>query len=147
LVSLASKDSAPTDVVKGLLRIQELHVITNVNQRLIAKAVAFHDVLKKHRSKTFATMYKATVSTKHNVQKTAKANRKLLQRLLNAVIAGRTVEMGNILKHELSPILLSLAKNGGNMNSTQNSELINVLADGIHIPSAIPEANMKTCVD
>ena len=32
------------------------------------------------------------------------------------------------------------------MNSTQKSELINVLADGIHIPSAIPEANMKTCV-
>ena len=32
------------------------------------------------------------------------------------------------------------------MNSTQKSELINVLADGIPIPSAIPEANMKTCV-
>ena len=32
------------------------------------------------------------------------------------------------------------------MNSTQKSVLINVLADGIPIPSAIPEANMKTCV-
>ena len=30
------------------------------------------------------------------------------------------------------------------MNSTQESELINVLADGIPIPSVIPEANMKT---
>ena len=106
----------------------------------------FHDVLKKHRSKTFATLYKATVSTKHNVQKTVKADRKLLQRLLNAVTAGRTVEMGSILKHELSPIPLSLAKHGGDMNSTQKSELIKVLADGIHIPSAIPEANMKTRV-
>ena len=33
------------------------------------------------------------------------------------------------------------------MNSTQKSELINVLADCIPIPSAIPEANMKTCVN
>ena len=149
LVSLASKDSAPTDVVSDLLRAEErgkLHVITNLKQRLIEKTLGFHDVLKKHRSKTFATLYKATVSTKHNVQKTVKADRKLLQRLLNAVTAGRTVEMGSILKHELSPVPLSLAKHGGDMNSTQKSELINVLVDGIPIPSAIPEANMKTCV-
>ena len=149
LVSLASKDSAPTDVVSDLLRAEErgkLHVIINLKQRLIEKTVGFHDVLKKHRSKTFATLYKATVSTKHNVQKTVKADRKLLQRLLNAVTAGRTVEMGSILKHELSPVPLSLAKHGGDMNSTQKSELINVLVDGIPIPSAIPEANMKTCV-
>ena len=149
LVSLASKDSAPTDVVSDLLRAEErgkLHVITNVKQRLIEKTVGFYDELKKHRSKTFATLYKATVSTKHNVQKTVKADRKLLQRLLNAVTAGRTVEMRSILKHELSPVPLSLAKHGGDMDSTQKSELINVMADGIPIPSAIPEANMETCV-
>ena len=149
LLSFASKDSAPTDVVSDLLRAEErkkLYVITNLKQRLIEKTVVFHDVLKKHRSKTFATLYKATVSTKHNVQKTVKADRKHLQRLLNAVTAGRTVEMGSILKHELSPVPLSLAKHGGDMNSTQTSVLINVLADGIRIPSAILEANMKTCV-
>ena len=123
LVSLASKDSAPTDVVSDLLRAEErgkLHVITNVKQRLIEKTVGVHDVLKKHRSKTFATLYKATVSTKHNAQKTVKADRKFLQRLLNVVTVGRTVEMGSILKHELSPVPLSLAKHGGDMNSTQN---------------------------
>ena len=32
------------------------------------------------------------------------------------------------------------------MNSTQKSELSNVLTDGIHIPSAIPEPNMKMYV-
>ena len=117
-----------------------------MKQRLIEKTVGFHDVLKKHRSKTLATLYKATVSTKHNVQKTVKADRKHLQRLLNAVTAGRTVEMGSILKHELSSVPRSLAKRGGDMNSKQKSVLINVLADGIPIPSAIPEANMKTCV-
>ena len=52
LLSLASKDSAPTDVVSDLLRAEErgkLHVITNLKQRLIEKTVGFHDVLKKHR--------------------------------------------------------------------------------------------------
>ena len=117
-----------------------------MKQRLIEKTVECHNVLKKHRSKIFATLYKATVSTKHNVQKTVKGDRRHLQRLLNAVTAGRTVEMGRILKHELSPIPLSLAKHGGDMNSTQKSELINVLADGIPIPLAIPEANTMTCV-
>ena len=44
LLSLASKDSAPTDVVSDLLRAEErgkLHVITNVKQRLIKKTVGF----------------------------------------------------------------------------------------------------------
>ena len=86
--------------------------------------MGFHDVLKKHRSKTFAILYKATVTIKHNVQKTVKADINLLQLLLNAVTAGRTVEMGTILKHDLSPIPLSLAKHGGDMNSTQKSELM-----------------------
>ena len=52
LLSLASKDSAPADVVSDLLRAEErrkLHVITNVKQRLIEKTVGFHDVVKKHR--------------------------------------------------------------------------------------------------
>ena len=86
------------------------------------------------------------MSTNHNVQKTVKADRKLLQRLLNAVIAGRTVEIGLYTVARVVPKPAVSAKHGGDMNSTQKSELINVLADGIHIPSAIPEANIKTCV-
>ena len=82
-LGLTSEDSAPTDVVRDLIRAEERgeqNVIISVKQQLNEKAVAFHDVLKKHRSKPFATLYKATVSTKHNVQKTVKADRKLLQR-------------------------------------------------------------------
>jgi len=53
LVSLACNDSTQTDVVNDPIRAEErgkLHVITNVKQRLIEKAVAFHDMLKKHRT-------------------------------------------------------------------------------------------------
>jgi len=65
----------------------------------------FCDALKNHYSTTFADLYKAKVSTTQNVEKTIKADRKLLQRLLNVVIAGRRVEMVNVLKHEQSPLL------------------------------------------
>ena len=44
LVSLVSKDSAPTDVINDLLRAEErgkLHVITSVKQRLIEKTMLF----------------------------------------------------------------------------------------------------------
>ena len=86
------------------------------------------------------------VSTKQNVQKTIKVDRKLLQRLLNAITAGRTVEMVNIVKHDLSPTTLSLAKPGGVMNSTTKAELYNILVAGLRTPSEVPQAELKTCV-
>jgi len=49
--------------------------------------------------------------------------RKLLQRLLNVIIAGGTVEMVNLLKNELSP---SLAKPGGDMNTTSKVDVISI---------------------
>ena len=53
--------------------------------------------------------------------KSVKADRKLIQRLLNAVTAGRPVEMDSIMKHELSTLPLSIAKVGGNMHSTSKA--------------------------
>ena len=50
--------------------------------------------------------------------KSVKADRKLIQRLLNAVTVGRPVEMDSIMKHELSTVPLSIAKVGGDMHST-----------------------------
>jgi len=78
-------------------------VITNVKERLAEGTTGFHHALKKNPSKTFADLYKVKASTTHNVEKTIKAERKLMQRLLNIAIAGRRVEMVNVLKNELSP--------------------------------------------
>ena len=75
------------------------------------------------------------------MQKTTKADRKLLQRLLNADTSGRTVQMGDILKHELSPIPLSLTQPSGDMNTTLKAELIGVLTDVVDIPSEVPDAD------
>ena len=73
LVSLAYKDSARIDVVTDLMTAEERgiqKVIKFVKQRLIDNAVGFHDPLKKHQSKTFASLYKTTVCNKLNIQKT-----------------------------------------------------------------------------
>ena len=66
--------------------------------------------------------------------------------MLNAVTAGRTVEMLDILKHELSPLPLSLAEAEGEMHCTTKSELINIVMSGIEIPTEINKDEMMTCV-
>ena len=70
----------------------------------------------------------------------------MIQRLLNAVIVGWPVEMNSIMKHELSTVLLSIAKVGGDMHSTSKAELIDILKGQINIPSELLETDMKTCV-
>ena len=54
--------------------------------------------------------------------------------------------MGDILKHELSPIPLSLAQPSGDMNTTTKAELIAVLREGVDIPFEVPDVDTKTCV-
>ena len=115
-----------------------------MKEQLAEGTTEFYDALKKHQSKTFADLYKAKLSTTQNVEKTIKADRKLLQRLLNVVIAIRTVEMVNVLKHGLSPFPKSLAKPGGEMNTTSKGDLISILMAGLHTPSDIPDADIKT---
>ena len=149
LVSLAIKDIALCDIVRDLLTAEDRgkqHPVNDLKQRLTKNNVGFHDALRKHNSKTVADLYKTNISSKLNVQKTIKADRKLLQRLLNAVTSGQTVQMGDIVTHELSPILLSLAQPSGDMNTTTKAELIAVLTDGVDIPSEVPDADTKTCV-
>ena len=80
-----------------------------------------------------------------NLEKTMKADRKLLQCLLNIVIAGRTVEMMNVFKHELFPFPQSLAKPGGEMNTSLKGDFISSLMAGLHTPSNILDADIKTC--
>ena len=121
-------------------------IITNMKQQLIEETAGFHEALWKHRSKTLAVLLKAIVSNQTECTKTIKADRKLLQPLLNAVTAGRIMEMVNILKHELSPISLSLAKHGCDLNSTPKGKLISILMVGLHTPSDVPEADMKICM-
>ena len=121
-------------------------VILSVDERLEEGTTWFYDALKKHHSKNFADPYKAKESTTQTVEKTIKDGRKLLQRLLNVVIGVRRVEIVNVPKHELSQFPQLLAKPGGEMNTTSKAYLIRILMAGLHTPSDVPDADIKTSV-
>ena len=138
-----------SDVVNNLLTAEDRgkqHLVSNVQKRLIDGSVWFHDSSRKHFSETFGDLHKTTVSTKQHEMKSVKMDRKLIQQLLNAVTAGRPVEIDSIMKHELSTVPLSIAKVGGDMHSTSKAELIDILKGQINTPSELPETDMKTCV-
>lgn len=67
----------------------------------------------------------------------------MLQCLLNA---DWTVELRNVLKHELSPILLSSTNTEGEMHSINKAELISVLMKRIETVTELPRCDMKTCL-
>ena len=149
LVSLATKDVASDEVMKDLFEAETKGVeavVQNVQQRLISKEIGFFHPMKKRNLKTFAVMYQVSVVSQQKCQ-IVKADRKLLQRLLTAAHAGRTIEIASILKHELSPVPLSLAKVGGAMNTTSKSDLMNLLTSdmGVGVPEILPDAKLRTC--
>ena len=56
LVSLATKDIAPSDIVNDLLTAEDggkQHLVSNVQKRLIDGSVWFHDSIRKHFFKNF----------------------------------------------------------------------------------------------
>ena len=151
LVALATKDVAVDDISKDLLSAEEkgkLLVTEFTEQRLKEKNVGFFDTIKKQNSKTFATLYKIPATEKQSEKKLLKADRKLLQRLFNAASSGRSVQTADILKHELSPVPLSLAKPDGQMNQTSKSDMLSLLTTALEIetPSDIPKSELQTCV-
>lgn len=124
LVSLATKDVAAEDISSELLTAEgkgKLLLTEYTEQRLKEKKVFFFYTIKKQNSKTFASLYKIPVTEKQSEKKLLKADRKLLQRLFNAASSGRSVQTADILKHELSPVPLSLAKPDGQMNPTSKA--------------------------
>ena len=112
------------------------------------KKVGFFDTIKKLNSKTFAALYQMSTAGKLSEKKLLKADRRLLQRLFNAASSGRSVQTADILKHELSPVPLSLAKPGGEMNTTAKSDLLSLLttAQEIAVPAEVPKTDLTTCV-
>ena len=72
------------------------HLRANIKQWLTDGSVGFLAALRRHHSTTYADTYKVVTSTQQSMQKSIKADRKLLLRLLNAVTADQLVEMESI---------------------------------------------------
>ncbi|WAR24223.1 P52K-like protein [Mya arenaria] len=150
LVSIATKDVATTEITKNLVEARDqgaARVLQNAHERLVSKKKQFFDPMKKMKLKTFATLYQVPVKAKQTTQ-IIKADRRLMQRLFNAANAGRTVEIASVLKHELSPVPLSLAKVGGIMNPTAKSDLLAVLTtdSAVFVQEELPVATLKTAI-
>ena len=83
-----------------------------------------------------------------NKMRMIKADRRLLQQLLTASLAGRKVDLNEVLQHELSSIPLSLAKVNGDMNSITKAELAKIITKNEKIlPNATePGTTQRTCI-
>lgn len=93
-------------------------------------------------------MYKSSTTESTKRSKILKADRKILQRLLNASNSGRDMQIAGVLKHELSPVPLSLANSSRKMNSTAKSQILNVLTTDLNVetPQQISVRDIATCV-
>jgi hypothetical protein len=74
-----------------------------------------------------------------------KLSKPIFRRLLSASTSGRRIEIATILKHELSPVPLSLAAVDGTLKTpTDKASLLHILADE-HIVRSIPVTDELTC--
>ena len=102
-----------------------------VGERLlpcVERKVKFRDALPKNKPLTFASLYKVKQKdARSGKQKTAKADRKILQRLITAYEAGRSVDLSVIMKHELIPVPHALAETDGSLCSGSKASLLKIL--------------------
>ena len=151
LTSSATNDVASDEIQLDILTAEQRgqqKVVENASKWLVEKSVSFFDPLKKNKSNTSATLYNITVNNMQNDKKVVRTDRKLLQRLLIASLAGRQIDMHSILQHELSIVPLSLATTNGTLNMATKSDLINILMGREEILHKIPapKPEQKTCV-
>ncbi|MEW8545283.1 MAG: hypothetical protein AB2693_17305, partial [Candidatus Thiodiazotropha sp.] len=147
LVSIASRDVAPEELRNALLSA-ESHGKEKLNafieKRLISQEVNFHQAISKSNSLTLKSMYEAPRTVTAGKAKILKADRSLFQRLFVAKSSGRTIDMPQILRHELFPIPLSLADTAGNLHHSQKSALSQILEEGA-VSDTLPVSDRKTC--
>ncbi|KAG1714183.1 hypothetical protein GQR58_001811 [Nymphon striatum] len=94
--------------------------------------VPIHASLHRSNAKTFASLYEMVKNTKDKDKRTIlKADRNVLQRLVTAYEAGRPVDLPSVLKHELLPVPVSLAKMNGTIRTGNKSVLADRLTEGI----------------
>ena len=141
LQNMINKDLATVSIQESLLGaeclgIKQLNefvekrmcVAPDNDQHVVLKAP-----IRKNKALTFATLYVVVQDVKGK-QSTIKIDRNILQRLITAYRAGREVNLGNILKHELMSVPLSLATTSGTLLSSSKSLLSDILTKDVLTP-------------
>ena len=138
LVNIATKDVATDSIKESLLTARSLglsQIEKFIEERLTMTAdmpskVKFHAPMKKNQPETFKSLYKP-VKVVEEHKKLAKMDRHIMQRLIAAYEAGRTVDLSNILKHELVSVPLSLSEMDGSLRTGNKAVLMNLMTKDI----------------
>jgi hypothetical protein len=144
-----------TDEIKMALlnaKVRGEQILADNIRARIEEKTPFYSSLTKNKPLTFVTLYRVTVKREQKEVKVVKADRKLMQQLLNATRAGRHVELESVLQHELSHFPLSFAGRDGKMNTTAKSDILSLITTDLGVsttsqfPDSPQEENTKTCV-
>ncbi|KAK5642681.1 hypothetical protein RI129_008848 [Pyrocoelia pectoralis] len=74
--------------------------------------------------------------------KILKADRSILQRLLAATSAGRTVDLDAILQHELLPVPIALAEMNGCLRTGNKALLAQIMLNDISVKTSMSEVDL-----
>ena len=151
LVSIATNDVSTAAIESDLLSAQTRRVSmvqSNINKWFVEKETPFFLFTAKREVQSVCFTLQDDFAGKQNEKKTINADRRLLQQLLTASLAGRKIDLNKVLQHELSSIPLSLAKVSGDMNSTAKAELAKIITKNEKILPNVTELHtrQRTCV-
>ena len=104
----------------------------------------FYDAIKKTEQKTLASLYKVNVRSKAGNTSTMKADRNIIKRLFTAANGGRSVNLPELVRHEMAPVPLSLANIDGSLLSVDKTPLMHILSN-FCAQTSPSEPLMKTC--
>ena len=156
LQNIATKDLATDKIQESLLHAREhgQHQLDEfVHDRLLvppdstATSHPLYDPIRKNKAPTFEDLYEVTQqNTEKNKRIVLKADQRFLQRLVTTYAAGRSVDLDNILNHELLPVPISLAEMNGTLRTGNKALLGDILTSGIECPSSINIDNKTACL-
>lgn len=148
-MNLSNNDIVPDEITSDILSAEgKGHKLVTefVKSRLDEQDTDFYSRIAQIKAKTMATMYKTTVQVNKDTVTVVKAERDIFRRLLVVRDSGREVDLGSVLKYELSPVPLALASTNQKLNTTTKADLADILTESIEVKQKLPASSSPTCL-
>jgi hypothetical protein len=156
LQNIATKDVASEEIQTSLLNARVMgqkQLDEFVEDRLVGDAEtsvpqhSLYDTIKKNKAPTFDDLYKVVQhSAEKNKRTVLKADQNFLQRLVTAYASGRTINLDNVLNHELLPVPVSLAELNGNLRTGNKALLADMLTADVPCPATLDLHGKSACL-
>ena len=140
MINIATKDVATPEICDSLLKAHELgqaQLESFVEKRLVECSVPLKDTLSKMKAPTFATLYRLPLEGPKEKIHALKVDRNIYQRLIMAYHAGRSVDLKQVLSHELLNVPISIAQTNGMLRSGNKAILQTVLKKDTECPPRV----------